>query len=87
MCGLYLRCCLCNGQVTQGALRVSGSLALVTQQPWIAHASIRDNILLHGPWDPDHYHTVLAQTCLAEDLLVLPAGDATEVLCCLPAGC
>lgn len=65
-------------------------VALVTQQPWIASGTVRQNILLgrgqgfgrrgeaHGV-DEDAYANAIKRAQLAIDLASLPAGDATEI--------
>uniref|UniRef100_A0A8D3BNZ2 ATP-binding cassette, sub-family C (CFTR/MRP), member 10 n=1 Tax=Scophthalmus maximus TaxID=52904 RepID=A0A8D3BNZ2_SCOMX len=52
---------------------------LASQEPWIQHASVRDNILFGKDYDPDLYQAVVQACALADDLNVLPNGDKTEV--------
>ncbi|XP_056891799.1 ATP-binding cassette sub-family C member 10 [Takifugu flavidus] len=52
---------------------------LAAQEPWIQHASVRDNILFGKHYDPLFYHAVIEACSLADDLKVLPNGDRTEV--------
>ncbi|KAI8372497.1 hypothetical protein BD560DRAFT_446485 [Blakeslea trispora] len=54
-------------------------VAYVAQQPFLQHASIRDNILFGLPFDVDRYKKVLFQCALIKDLQVLPDGDRTEI--------
>ncbi|KAG0174280.1 hypothetical protein DFQ28_000118 [Apophysomyces sp. BC1034] len=54
-------------------------VAYVAQQPFLRHASIRDNILFGLPFDPVRYKKVLAQCALVKDLEVLSDGDRTEI--------
>jgi ABC-type transport system involved in cytochrome bd biosynthesis fused ATPase/permease subunit len=64
---------------TSGEVRLSGSVAYVPQEPWIQHATIRDNILFGQQMDENFYRTVIDACELREDLDALPNGDATEI--------
>ncbi|XP_052106560.1 ATP-binding cassette sub-family C member 10-like isoform X1 [Mytilus californianus] len=55
------------------------SIALVTQEPWIQHATIRDNILFGQEFDHQKYEAVIDAVALHDDLKILPASDRTEV--------
>ncbi|KAI8099375.1 uncharacterized protein BX664DRAFT_321113 [Halteromyces radiatus] len=59
-------------------LRVN-EVAYVAQQPYLQHASIRDNILFGQPFDPVRYKKVLRQCALIKDLNVFTDGDQTEI--------
>ncbi|KAM6939603.1 ATP-binding cassette sub-family C member 10 [Xenentodon cancila] len=52
---------------------------LACQEPWIQHASVRDNILFGKDYDAAFYHAVITACALSDDLGVLPNGDRTEV--------
>ncbi|XP_067441604.1 ATP-binding cassette sub-family C member 10 isoform X1 [Thunnus thynnus] len=52
---------------------------LASQEPWIQHASVRDNILFGKDYDPSFYQAVIEACALSDDLNVLPNGDKTEV--------
>ncbi|XP_078129766.1 ATP-binding cassette sub-family C member 10 isoform X1 [Sander vitreus] len=52
---------------------------LASQEPWIQHASVRDNILFGKDYDPVFYQAVIQACALSDDLNVLPNGDKTEV--------
>ncbi|KAG0794583.1 hypothetical protein G6F22_005317 [Rhizopus arrhizus] len=54
-------------------------VAYVAQQPFLQHASIRDNILFGLPYDEVRYKKVLYQCALIKDLSILPDGDLTEI--------
>ncbi|OAD09018.1 hypothetical protein MUCCIDRAFT_32834, partial [Mucor lusitanicus CBS 277.49] len=54
-------------------------VAYVAQQPFLRHASIRDNILFGLPFDADRYKKTLYQCALIKDLTILPDGDRTEI--------
>ncbi|KAI8640714.1 hypothetical protein BD408DRAFT_444931 [Parasitella parasitica] len=54
-------------------------VAYVAQQPFLQHASIRDNILFGLPFDAARYKKTLYQCALVKDLMILPDGDRTEI--------
>ncbi|KAH9492913.1 Multidrug resistance-associated protein 7 [Bulinus truncatus] len=54
-------------------------VGIIAQEPWIQHATLRDNILFGHPYDSQRYELVLEACALIEDLKVLPAGDMTEI--------
>lgn len=65
-----------------GVVFVAGreqGFGLASQEPWIQHASVRDNILFGKDYDPVFYQTVIEACALTDDLNVLPNGDRTEV--------
>lgn len=43
---------------------------LASQEPWIQHASVRDNILFGKDYDPVFYQTVIEACALTDDLNV-----------------
>ena len=51
----------------------------VPQQPWLQHATIRQNILFGSPFNEKLYHSVLYNACLLPDLEILPGSDFTEI--------
>ncbi|KAF8583414.1 pleiotropic drug resistance ABC transporter [Ramaria rubella] len=53
--------------------------AFCGQNPWLEHATIKNNILYGSDYDPDRYSKVLQVCALEKDLLFLPAGDLTEI--------
>ncbi|KAK3831122.1 MAG: multi drug resistance-associated protein MRP [Linnemannia gamsii] len=63
----------------QGSVRVRGSVAYVSQQAWILHSTVKDNILFGKPLDQERYEVVVRACCLQQDLDMLPAGDQTEI--------
>uniref|UniRef100_A0A7N8YNN6 ATP-binding cassette, sub-family C (CFTR/MRP), member 10 n=1 Tax=Mastacembelus armatus TaxID=205130 RepID=A0A7N8YNN6_9TELE len=64
--------------VVYAADREAG-FGLASQEPWIQHASVRDNILFGKDYDFDFYQAVIEACALSDDLSVLPNGDKTEV--------
>ncbi|KAF9143117.1 hypothetical protein BG015_000536 [Linnemannia schmuckeri] len=63
----------------QGSVQVRGSVAYVSQQAWILHSTVKDNILFGKPLDQERYEAVILACCLQQDLDMLPAGDQTEI--------
>ena len=55
----------------KGELKVSGSLALVSQQAWVFGGTVRDNILMGSQFDPDWYKEVIEACALTADLKVI----------------
>ncbi|XP_062400248.1 ATP-binding cassette sub-family C member 10 [Sardina pilchardus] len=65
-----------------GSVYVAGrseGFGLATQEPWIQHASVRDNILFGRDFDSAFYQAVIDACALSDDLNILPNGDRTEV--------
>ncbi|XP_066205688.1 ATP-binding cassette sub-family C member 11 isoform X2 [Saccopteryx leptura] len=62
-----------------GSVGLRGSLAYVPQQAWIISGSVRENILMGGPYDEARYLQVLQCCSLNRDLQILPFGDMTEI--------
>ncbi|XP_070687523.1 ATP-binding cassette sub-family C member 12 [Pempheris klunzingeri] len=63
----------------QGSLTADGTFAYVSQQAWIFHGTVKENILLGEPFDQTKYDRVLDVCCLRADLQILPYGDETEI--------
>lgn len=51
----------------------------MTQEPWIQHGTIRENILFGQPYDAGKYRAVLEKCALNADLRLMAEGDLTEV--------
>ncbi|XP_030627919.1 multidrug resistance-associated protein 7 [Chanos chanos] len=67
----------CGGVVyVQGREKGFGFAA---QEPWIQHATVRDNILFGQDFDSVFYQAVIEACALTDDLSILPDGDQTEV--------
>lgn len=58
---------------------VNDGFAIVKQEPWLQHASIRDNILWGKPYNEQQYHSVVDSCALTEDFQMFPDKDLTEV--------
>ncbi|XP_071834475.1 ATP-binding cassette sub-family C member 10-like isoform X2 [Apostichopus japonicus] len=58
---------------------LTGGFGLVSQESWIQHATVRENILFGNTFNFRFYNQVVQACALEEDFKVLPAGDETEV--------
>ncbi|KAL4803103.1 P-loop containing nucleoside triphosphate hydrolase protein [Aspergillus unguis] len=58
---------------------INGSIAYVSQDPWIENATIRDSILFDLPMNPSRYDAVLSACALEQDLRTFPDGDKTDI--------
>ena len=68
-----------DGKAHPGNWLLHGSVAYVSQTPWLESASFRDNILFGLPYLEDRYNTALDVCALKKDLEILPDGDQTEL--------
>ncbi|XP_041696295.2 ATP-binding cassette sub-family C member 10-like [Coregonus clupeaformis] len=65
-----------------GVVYVQGredGFGLAAQEPWIQHATVRDNILFGRDYNSSFYQAVVEACALTDDLNILPNGDRTEV--------
>ncbi|KDO29297.1 hypothetical protein SPRG_05834 [Saprolegnia parasitica CBS 223.65] len=69
------------GEIHQvrGTCHVTGNVAYVSQEPWIQHDTLRNNILFADALDDAKYSAVLSACQLTSDLRMLPDGDRTEI--------
>ncbi|XP_015275296.1 PREDICTED: multidrug resistance-associated protein 9-like, partial [Gekko japonicus] len=63
----------------RGTVAVDGTLAYVSQQAWIFHGSVRENILFGEPFEEQRYRYAVSVCSLKSDLAILPYGDLTEI--------
>lgn len=63
----------------QGSITADGTFAYVSQQAWIFHGTVRENILMGEAYDQAKYSRVLDVCSLRADLKILPYGDQTEI--------
>ena len=59
-----------EGTIIVSAQEMDEGFALVAQEPWIQHATIKENILFGRPFDRNKYERVLEACALHEDLKV-----------------
>ncbi|CAK4978788.1 unnamed protein product [Aphanomyces euteiches] len=62
-----------------GSAFVGGRVAYFSQQSWIQHMTIRENILFGKPYDRVKYNNVIEACALTKDLTLFAAGDRTEI--------
>ncbi|XP_021203914.2 multidrug resistance-associated protein 1 isoform X3 [Bombyx mori] len=69
------------GEMTKvsGRVNVHGTIAYVSQEPWIQNATLKDNILFGKPFNKYKYKNVLNACTLVQDLEIFPGGDLTEI--------
>jgi ABC-type multidrug transport system fused ATPase/permease subunit len=58
---------------------IPGSLAYVSQTPWLDNGSLKDNILFGLRFITERYNQVIEACALKQDLAILPDGDSTEL--------
>lgn len=63
----------------KGFAAVHGSVAYVSQVPWIMNGTVKDNILFGHKYDPHFYDLTIKSCALSIDLGILPDGDSTLV--------
>ncbi|PPQ69785.1 hypothetical protein CVT26_014173 [Gymnopilus dilepis] len=61
--------------------KANHQIAYCAQNPWLEHATIRDNIVFGSPapFDEARYQAVLDACALRQDLAIFDAGDMTEI--------
>ncbi|GAB9470861.1 Atp-binding protein [Globisporangium polare] len=75
----FLSGILGDARLTSGDVALRGSVAYVSQQPFIQNASVRENITFGLPFDHARYEEAVRVSCLKKDLAILPGGDRTEI--------
>ncbi|TDH72543.1 hypothetical protein CCR75_004880 [Bremia lactucae] len=63
----------------RGKVSLFGSVAYVSQQPFIQNATLRENICFGLPFNETKYAEALRVSSLVKDLSALPGGDRTEI--------
>ena len=61
------------------AIKVSGSVSLAQQKPWIQNKTMRDNILYNKELDHNTYVDTIQFCELERDLEIMNAGDLSEI--------
>ncbi|PVG03951.1 hypothetical protein CPB86DRAFT_748462 [Serendipita vermifera] len=64
---------------TRGEVSFNGSIAYTPQNPWLANATVRDNILFGNPYDEERFQAVVEACSLEPDFEMLPNGEHTEI--------
>ncbi|XP_046426437.1 probable multidrug resistance-associated protein lethal(2)03659 isoform X1 [Neodiprion fabricii] len=65
--------------LSSGTVKVNGSVAYASQEPWLFGGSVRQNILFGRKMDPRRYDKVVKVCQLKRDFTLFPYGDKTVV--------
>ncbi|KAF1321108.1 Atp-binding protein, partial [Globisporangium splendens] len=68
-----------DARCSNGSVALRGSVAYVSQQPFIQNATVRENITFGLPFDAARYENAIRVSSLKKDLAILPGGDRTEI--------
>ncbi|KAI6216421.1 Mrp-4 [Aphelenchoides fujianensis] len=63
----------------RGRIQVNGSVAYLSQQPWMMNDSVRANIIFGQRYDEVFYNRVMDACCLYSDMSMSALGDMTEI--------
>ncbi|XP_035827891.1 multidrug resistance-associated protein 5 [Aplysia californica] len=66
-------------QLLEGEIKLSGSMAFLSQEPWIMNGTARENILFGRDFDKDRYDRIIKATKLDKDFETFSAGDEVEI--------
>ncbi|XP_014669594.1 PREDICTED: multidrug resistance-associated protein 4-like [Priapulus caudatus] len=66
-------------EASRGTVAVHGRLAFVSQQPFIFHATVRQNITMGSAFESEKYEKVVRACALKRDIDLLPHGDLTVI--------
>jgi ABC-type multidrug transport system fused ATPase/permease subunit len=68
-----------DARCSKGQVALRGTVAFVSQQPFIQNATVKENILFGLPFNQKQYDQAIQVSCLKKDLNILPGGDRTEI--------
>lgn len=60
-------------------VHIFGSIAYVSQTPWIQSGTVRDNILYGKPMEKNRYEKAINACALDKDITSFDHGDLTEI--------
>ena len=66
-------------KLQSGRLVSKGSIALVSQEPFLVNETLKNNILFEKEFDEERYNHIVKICQLESDLENLPLGDMTEI--------
>ena len=66
-------------EVTNGSVKCAGTLAYVSDTPWVFPGTVRENILFHLPYNEKLYHEVIRVCQLERDLNSFPSKDLARI--------
>ena len=70
---------LYDSQVALDNWNVDSAIAYVAQDPWIANATLKDNILFGLPYEKSRYQSAVHACNFEAELFILPEGDMTYI--------
>lgn len=86
ICGLtgsgksaLLKLILGDADLSQGSVKIHGTISYSSQDPWIFPATVRQNILFGEQLDVRRYSAVVKACCLEPDFVQFPCGDETKI--------
>ena len=65
--------------ITSNSIKVNGSIAYASQEPWYFNSSIRQNILFGKTYDEKKFNEVISVCAMERDLKLFPFADKTLV--------
>lgn len=65
--------------ISDGNMKLNGSVSYYSQIPWIFAGTIRNNILFSETYIPERYAKVVEACALRHDFNILPDGDLTLI--------
>ena len=60
-------------------MKVTGTISLIEQNPWILNQTIKENIIFGQRLIPEKYNETIEICQLLRDLEILPGGDMTQI--------
>ncbi|CAG5117590.1 unnamed protein product, partial [Candidula unifasciata] len=66
-------------QILEGDIKVTGTVAFSSQDPWIMNGTARENILFGKPFEKERYDRVIKATKLDKDFDTFSAQDEVEI--------
>ena len=66
-------------ELTNGSVKCAGTLAYVSDTPWVFPGTVRENILFHLPYNEKLYHEVIRACQLERDLNSFPSKDLARI--------
>ncbi|KAF2970611.1 hypothetical protein GQX73_g2991 [Xylaria multiplex] len=63
----------------EGEVRINGTVAYASQQPWIMNATVKENVIFGHRYDSNFYEKTVKACALLDDFAQLPDGDETVV--------
>ena len=66
-------------ELTNGSVKNAGTLAYVSDTPWVFPGTVRENILFHLPYNEKSYHEVIRACQLERDLNSFPKKDLARI--------